>query len=237
MIVVFAEIAEAIGIALPTFDQIFPTPVILDATENTFTLFVNDQSASNGWVLHFGSSALPAGAELRSVTLFNRGFNSADSVLGIYSGTQASSILIQDLGQQSPVFDGGSGNQPVTWQVNPPVVVPNLRIGLHSVCTQNQGCTLTTWQGGNTGNVRIDTGNTFPTLPNPLLEQQFFGDNIEFVHQITYSFPVNATDSELEQSKDQAFNLAQGTALTILGIFPIILFFSLFAIFSSIRSS
>ena len=74
MIIVFAEIAEAIGIALPTFDQILGSPTILIAMENTFSLFVLDQSAAANQVQHFGTGTLPAGAELRSVTFFNRGF-------------------------------------------------------------------------------------------------------------------------------------------------------------------
>ena len=219
-----------------TFDQILGSPTILIAMENTFSLFLNDQSASQNHVQHFGSGTLPAGAELRSVTFFVRGFNAGDTVLGVYSGTQASSVLIQNLGIQSFVNDGGSGNQSVTWTLNPPVAIPNLRLGYATMCTENVGCTLVAWQGALNGTTVIDTGNVFPSLPNPMLFEGGFGSQ-EFTHEISYSFPVNATDSELELSKDKAFNLAQSTALTVLGIFPIILFFSLFAIFSAIRSS
>jgi len=131
------------------FGNAFPDPMpfspdLTNVTGGINTITFNDQSASSGRVLHFAPTAtVPTGAKIHAITFFNIGLNSADTVLGIYSGTVVSSVLVQNLGQQSTVFDGGSGNQPITWQVNPPVAVSNLRFGFHSLCTQIIGCTLT----------------------------------------------------------------------------------------------
>ena len=173
---------------------------LVNVTAINFTDNINDQSGANGEALHqVISASVPTGANIHAITLYSRGSQNGTHSLGLYSGFD----LVKDLGivNSTDVFNPTIGN-PVTWEVVPPVVKPStFRIGWISDCL-DLGCTLNAWLGNTTVSViDRDSGQTFPTLPDPIASDSDFGGELK--HTITYSISGGTpTDPECNADND-----------------------------------